>query len=318
MPQPLVFVALALFSSTALPQAYPSKPVRIVVPFAAGGAVDLLARMVAPKLSDSFAQPVLVDNRPGAGGNIGAEMVAKAAPDGYTLLLAPVGQATLPALYRKLPYSPTDLAAVTQLVGTAFAAVVTPKLPAASLKDLLALARSKPGGLNYGSTGIGTAPHLAMELVRISAGVDIAHVPYKGDAPLNAALMAGEVETAIVPTSTALPFINAGKIRTVGVTGARRLAAMPDVPTMIEAGLAGYEFTSWQGLFAPAKTPREILARVHRDTAAALNSPDVRDRLATQGAEVVASTPDEFDAKYKAEISKFARIVREAKIPLQD
>ena len=310
-------VALCL-SGSALAQSWPSKPVRIVVPFAAGGAVDLLARMVAPKLSDSFAQPIVIDNRPGAGGNIGAEMVARAAPDGYTLLLAPVGQATLPALYRKLPYSPNDLAAVTQLVGTAFVAVVTPKLPAANLRELLAQAKSKPGSLNYGSTGIGTAPHLAMELVRISAGVDITHVPYKGDAPLNAALMAGEVETAIVPTSTALPFINAGKLRPVGVTGARRLAAMPEVPTMTEAGLAGYEFTSWQGLFAPAKTPREIIARVHRDTAAALNSPDVRDRLATQGAEVVASTPDEFDAKYKAEIAKFARIVREAKIPLQD
>jgi tripartite-type tricarboxylate transporter receptor subunit TctC len=292
--------------------------VRIVVPFAAGGAVDLLARMVSPKLSDSFAQPVLVDNRPGAGGNIGAEMVAKAAPDGYTLLLAPVGQATLPALYRKLPYSPNDLAAVTQLVGTAFVTVVTPKLPAANLKEMLALAKSKAGGLNYGSTGIGTAPHLAMELVKLSAAVDITHVPYKGDAPLNAGLMAGEVETAIVPTSTALPFIKAGKIRPIGVTGARRLAAMPDVPTMVEAGLAGYEFTSWQGFFAPAKTPREVIARIHRDTAAALNSPDVRDRLASQGAEVVASTPDEFDAKYKAEVAKFARIVREAKIPQQD
>ena len=183
MRQPVVFMALLLFSGTALPQAWPSKPVRIIVPFAAGGAVDLLARMVAPKLSDSFAQPVLIDNRPGAGGNIGAEMVAKAAPDGYTLLLAPVGQATLPALYRKLPYSPTDLMAVTQLVGTAFVTVVTPKLPAANLRELLAQAKSKPGSLNYGSTGIGTAPHLAMELVRLSAGVDITHVPYKGDAP---------------------------------------------------------------------------------------------------------------------------------------
>jgi tripartite-type tricarboxylate transporter receptor subunit TctC len=313
----LLCVALLCAPLTSAAQSYPSKPVRLIVPYAAGGAVDLLARTLSPRVSEAFAQPLVVENRAGAGGNIGADLVAKAAPDGYTILLAPVGQATSPALFRKLPYDPMDLAAVTQLVATEFVMVSFPKLPATTVKEVIGVARARNGGLNYGSTGIGTAPHLSMELLAMASGTTMTHVPYKGDAPLNAALMAGEVDVAIVPTGTALPLISAGKLRALGTTGAKRARAFPDVPAVAET-LSGYEFTSWQGLFVPAKTPREVVSRIHRDTVRAINAPDVRDKVHAMGADIVGSTPDEFQARYRADLAKFARVVKEAKIPLQE
>jgi tripartite-type tricarboxylate transporter receptor subunit TctC len=311
-------VLLASISGTSAAQGFPNKPVRIIVPYAAGGAVDVVARLLSPKLSEYFSQPVVVDNRPGAGGNIGADLVAKSAPDGATILLTPIGQATSPALYRRLPFDPFDFTAVTQLIGTEFVLVAAPKIAAASVRELIALARAKPGGLNYGSTGIGAAPHLAFELLKSAAGAEFTHIPYKGDAPLNAALMAGEIEAAIVPISTALPFINSGKLRALGVTGAKRSRTLPNTPSIGESGLPGYEFVSWQGLFVTAKTPRDIVSRIHRDSVRAINYPDVRDKLQAMGSEVVGSTPEEFEARYKADISRFARVVKEAGIPLQD
>ncbi len=305
-------------ASAALAQAWPAKPVRLVVGYPAGGAVDVLARTVSPKLAEALGQPVIIDNRPGAAGNIGADLVAKASPDGYTLLHAPVGFAIGLFLYRKLPFDPLDFTGVTQLVGTTAVMVVNPKVPAASLKDLIALARSKPGALNYASGGIGSGQHLSMELVKLSAGLDIVHVPYKGDAPMNTALVGGETEMAIVPITTVLPLISSGKLRAIGVTGSRRAPVLPDVPTLAEGGLQGYEFTSWQGLFAPAKTPRDVVTQVQRAAAAALSAPEVRERIVASGADIVATTPEQWDTKYRAELAKFDRTVKAAKIPPQD
>jgi tripartite-type tricarboxylate transporter receptor subunit TctC len=315
----ILLAALALDAGIAFGQGYPAKPVRIVVPFAAGGAVDSLARLISPKMADALNQPVLVDNRAGAGGNVGADAVAKAAPDGYTILLNTNGQAISPALYRKLPFdAEKDFTPVSQLVATTLVLVANPKLPAVSVKELIALAKSRPGGLNYGSTGVGNPLHLTMELLKLSAGIDIVPVPYKGDAPLNTALMAGEVEVAIVPLSTSLQFIKSGRLRALGVTSARRSAALPDVPTVAENAVPGFESSSWQGLFVPAKTPRDIVDVIQRSVAKALDMPDVRDRIHAMGQEIVGSTPEEFDAKVKTDLAKFARIVKEARIPLQD
>jgi len=318
--------ASCFLASGALPgpgvayaQSYPNKPIHIFVPFAAGGAVDALARIVSPKLGDSLGQPIVVENRPGAGGNLAADLVAKSAPDGYTLLLTTNGHAISPALYRKLPFDAVkDFAPVTQLLATTLILVANPKFPAANTRELIALAKAKPGALNYGSTGVGNPLHLTMELLKISAGIDIVPVPYKGDAPLSAALMAGEVDVAVVPLATSVQNIKAGRIKALAVTGARRLASLPEVPTVAESAIAGFDSTSWQGLFAPVGTPREIVERLQRETAKALNAPEVRERLTGLGGEIVASTPEEFEAKFRTDLAMFARIVREARIPLQD
>jgi tripartite-type tricarboxylate transporter receptor subunit TctC len=319
-PRIAIIAALAaLCAGVAHAQSYPGKPIHIFVPFAAGGAVDALARIVSPKLGDSLGQPILVENRPGAGGNLAADLVAKSAPDGYTVLLTTNGHAISPALYRKLPFDAVkDFAPVTQLLATTLILVANPKFPAANTRELIALARAKPGALNYGSTGVGNPLHLTMELLKISAGVDIVPVPYKGDAPLSTALMAGEVDVAVVPLATSVQNIKAGRIKALAVTGTRRLASLPEVPTVAESGIPGFDSTSWQGLFAPAGTPREIVERLQRETAKALNAPEVRERLTGLGGEVVASTPEQFEAKFKADLAMFARIVREARIPLQD
>jgi tripartite-type tricarboxylate transporter receptor subunit TctC len=298
---------------------YPGKPVHIVVPFAAGGAVDALARLVAPGLGESLGQPIVVDNRPGAGGNLAAEAVAKSAPDGYTLLLTTNGHAISPALYRKLPFDAVkDFAPVTQLLATTLILVASPNFSAANTRELIALAKMRPGALNYGSTGIGNPLHLTMELLKISAGIDIVPVPYKGDAPLSAALMSGEVDVAVVPLATSVQNIRAGRIKALAVTGARRISSLPAVPTIAESGIPGFDSTSWQGLFAPAGTPRGIVDRLQRETAKALGVREVRERLTGLGGDIVASTPEEFEAKFKADLAMFARIIREAKIPLQD
>jgi len=308
-----------LASSFAHAQNYPNRPVRMLVPFAAGGAVDVLARMLTPKLGDALGQPVVVDNRPGAGGNLAADAVAKSAADGYTLFLTTNGHAISPALYRKLPFDAAkDFAPVSQLVATTLILVATPEFPAKDTRQLIALAKAKPGALNYGSTGVGNPLHLTMELLKISAGIDIVPVPYKGDAPLSTALLSGEVHVAVVPLATSVQNIKSGRIKALAVTGKRRIASLPDVPTVAESGIPGFDSTSWQGVFAPAGTPREIVERLQRELAKALNSPEVRDRIVGLGGEIVASTPEEFDAKFKSDLAMFAKIIRDAKIPLQD
>lgn len=316
-----VATALATFALHAGPapaQTYPSKPIRIVVPFVAGGAVDTLARMLGAKLSDTLGQPVVIENRPGAGGNIAADAVAKSPPDGYTILQNTNGQAISPAIYRSLPFDVVkDFIPVTQLVASQLVLVASPKLSATSVPELVALAKAKPGGLNYGMTGVGNPLHLTMEMLKSATGISIQAVPYRGDAPLNAALIAGEVDVAVVPMSTVLSHVASGTIKALAIGGAKRSPALPNVPTVAET-IPGFESTSWQGLFVPAGTPRDIVLTIQRETAKALKLPDVVARLKTGGNEGVGSTPEEFDALFRADIVKFAKIIKDANIPTQD
>jgi tripartite-type tricarboxylate transporter receptor subunit TctC len=315
----LAVAVIGLHARSASAQAYPSKPVRIIVPFAAGGAVDVLARLLASKLSESFHQPVIVENRPGAGGNLGADLVAKSPPDGYTILLTPNGQAISPSLYRNLPYDGrNDLAPVTQIVASNLILVASPKAPVTSVKELIALAKAKPGILNYGSSGIGNPLHLTMEMFKHAAGVDIVPIPYKSDAEINNALMSGDVQVAVVPLATARALIESGRIRALAVTGARRSDVVPDVPTVAEAGVADFASASWQGFFVAAKTPHDVVARIQDETAKVLHLPDVRQRMKSFAYEPVGSTPEEFSTYFKAEIDKFAKVVQDAHIPMQD
>jgi tripartite-type tricarboxylate transporter receptor subunit TctC len=321
MKRPCLALAVLLVSLTsaagcAHAQGYPNRSVRIIVPFAAGGAVDTLARLIGTKLSEQFNQPVVVENRAGAGGNLAPDAVAKAAPDGYTILLTTNGLAISPALYRTLPFDVhRDFIPVTQIVASQLVIAANPKLPASSIAELIALAKAKPGGLNYGSTGIGNPLHLTMEMLKNAAGIDIQAVPYRGDAPLNAALIAGEIQVAVVPMATTLPHVENGLLKALAVGGARRAPTLPNVPTVAET-LPGFESTSWQGFFVPANTPRDIVVTIQRETAKALK--DVLDRLKAGGNEGVGSTPDEFDTRFKADIAKFAKIVKDARIPMQD
>ena len=314
----VLLASLASAGGCAHAQGYPNRSVRIIVPFAAGGAVDTLARLIGTKLSEQFNQPVVVENRAGAGGNLAPDAVAKAAPDGYTILLTTNGLAISPALYRTLPFDVhKDFIPVTQIVASQLVIAVNPKLPASSIAELIALAKAKPGGLNYGSTGIGNPLHLTMEMLKNAASIDIQAVPYRGDAPLNAALIAGEIQVAVVPMATTLPHVENGLLKALAVGGARRAPTLPNVPTVAEI-LPGFESTSWQGFFVPSNTPRDIVMTIQRETAKALKAQDVLDRLKAGGNEGVGSTPDEFDARFKADIAKFAKIVKDARIPMQD
>ena len=315
----LLLAALGLHAGAALAQSYPSRPIRIVVPYPAGGSIDTTARLISPKMADALNQAVLVENRPGGGARIGEDAVAKAAPDGYTMLIDTASLAISPALYRKLPFDAAkDFIPVTRLVATTLILAVNPKLPAASIRELIALAKSSPGGLNHGHTGLGTSLHMAMALLKLSTGIDFLGIPYKGDGLVSNALIAGEVDVAIVTLPSSLTLIKAGRMRALGVSSASRSALLPDVPTIAEAGVTGYEYGAWQGLYLPAKTPRDIVELIQREAVKALNMPDVRDRVLALGLEPVGSTQEEADARYKADLAKFARIVREARIPLQD
>jgi len=308
--------ALALGSGLALAQSYPSKPVRLVVPFPPGGAVDLIARLIQPKMSESLGQPFLIENRPGAAGNVGVESVARGAPDGHTLVINTNGQAISPAIFKKLSWDATDFTPVSQLVASNLILISSPKLQAATVAEFIAIAKAKPGVLNYGGTGVGNPLHLTMELLKLTAGIDIVAVHYQGDAPLFTAMMSGQVEAAVVPLSTALPLVKSGKIRALAMPGARRVSVLPDVPTIAET-LPGFESSSWQGLFVPSRTPRDAVDALYRGVVKALAAPEVRERLASFSYEPVGSTPEQFRAMFEADVAKFTRIVRDAKIPLQ-
>ena len=317
----LVFACVfsAFLFGNAHAQTYPHQAVRIVVPFAAGGAVDTVARIVGQKMSESLGQPVVIENRPGAGGNIAADTVSKAAPDGHTILLTTNGLAISPALYRTLSYDPiNDLVAVTQLIESPLLLVASPKVPATSLKELIALAKAQPGKLNYGSTGVGNPLHLTMELLKRETGTDIQAVPYKGDAPLTTALIAGDVELAVVPIATGRANVEGKLLRGLAVTSAQRAKALPDVPTVAEQGVPGFDMSSWQGFFVPAKTPPHIVERIYQEAKKALSSPEVQARLKVFVAESVASDPKVFAAKFKDEVARYAKIVKEANIPMQN
>jgi tripartite-type tricarboxylate transporter receptor subunit TctC len=309
--------ALAFESAGA--QTYPNRPVRIVVPFPAGGAVDSVARIVGQKMSASLGQPVLVENKPGAGGNLAAEMVARAAPDGYTILLTTNGHAISPSLYRTLPFDVMkDFIPVTQLIESPLLLVVSNKLAVGSLKELVALAKQKPGSLNYGSTGVGNPLHLSMEMLKKATGMNVTAVPYRGDAPLNTALIAGEVDLAVVPVATARPNVESKLVKGLAVTTAQRSKAMPDLPTVAEQGVPGFDTGSWQGFFVPANTPPNVVQRIYQETKKALDAPEIRERLKAFVAEPIASTPEAFAKKYKDDVAKFAKIVKEANIPMQN
>ena len=306
-------------ASRATAQTFPSKPVRFIVPAAAGGPQDVVARIVAQKLSEGWGQQMLIENRPGAGGIIATEAGAKALPDGYTWLMNISAFTTNPFLYRKLPYDThKDFAPVTLLVSFPLVLAVHPSLPVKSVKELVSLARSRPGELNYGSPGVGTSPHLAMELFRTMANVKVTHVPYKsGPAPTHA-ILAGEISFYFNSIQTPLPHFKTGRLRPIGLSGTKRDALLPDVPTVAESGYPGYEVIAWFGLLVPAATPADLVNRANADTAAALKSADVRQRMANEGMEPVGNSPREFGAFLASELKKWGRVVAEAGVKLEN
>ncbi len=307
--------ALLLPAGAVVAQQYPDKPVTIVAPFPAGGSVDLVARAVAQQMSELWKQPVMVTNRPGAGGNIGAELVARAAPDGYTLLMGTTALASSPALYSKLAYDLLrDLAPVSLVVTMSNVLVVHPALPARSVAELLALARAKPGMLNSASAGVGSSNHLALVLFNTMTGAGIAHIPYKGAAPAVADVMGGHVAMTFVPIAAAVPPVKSGRLRALGVTGAARSPALPDVPTIDAAGVTGYEATSWNALLAPGTTPREIVIRIHATLAESLRAARVREILANAGADAAGNAPDELAKFLREEMAKWDKVVKTAGI----
>jgi tripartite-type tricarboxylate transporter receptor subunit TctC len=312
----LAAVAAALIGSAAQAQDYPNRTIKVVVPFAAGGAVDVLARLVAAKVGDQVGQTMIIENRPGAGGTLGADAVAKAAPDGYTILQNTNGAAIAPALYKSLPFDATkDFAPVTQIVASNLVLVASPKAGIGSLKELIAQAKAKPGALNYGSSGLGNPLHLTMEMLKTATGINIVAVPFRGDAQIHAALLAGDVQVAVVPLATAVPHIKEGRIRALAITGAKRSDTIPDVPTVAEAAVPGFASSGWQGWFMPARTPPAIVARIRVEVAKAIALPDVRQRLRAMAYEPVGSKPAEFDAYFRSEIGKFTKVIADAKIP---
>ncbi len=291
--------------------AYPERPIRLLVGQSAGGATDIVARALGQKLNESLGQPVVVDNRGGAAGSIAAALVAKAPPDGYTVLIVPGSFTINPSLYKDLPFDPQkDLAAVTLIATAPYVLVVQPALPVKSLRELLALAKAKPKEIVYGSAGFGSSGHLAAELFSTLAGVQMNHVPYKGAGPALVDLLGGQLQLVFGSVVASLPYQRNGRLSALGVTSAQRLALAPELPTIAEAGLPGYEFTSWFGLLAPVATPRTIVLKLQSAVAAVLRTPGLSERLAREGSEPVGSTPDQFAGFVKAEIAKWAAVVK--------
>jgi tripartite-type tricarboxylate transporter receptor subunit TctC len=304
-----LFACIALGASA---QSYPNRTIRLVVPFPAAGTTDILARAVAQKLTEAFGQAVVVDNRPGAAGNIGSDLVAKSAPDGYTLLMGTVGtHAINPSLYSKMPYDHfKDFAPVVLVAGVPNILVVNPALPVNSVADLIKLAKDKPGQINFASSGSGTSIHLSGELFKTMAGVDMTHVPYKGSSPALVDLIGGQVQIMFDNLPSALPQIKAGKLRAIAVTSLKRAPVLPDVPTISESGLPGFEASSWFGVLAPAGTPAPIVARINAEVNKWLQSADARERLLSQGAEAAGGTPEQFAHHIRAESEKWAKVVK--------
>jgi tripartite-type tricarboxylate transporter receptor subunit TctC len=306
----LAFCLLA-FATGAFAQSYPSRPIRFIVPFPPGGGNDIVGRIVAAKLSENLGQQVVVDNRGGAGGTIGSDITAKAPPDGYTLLVNNISLAVNHTLFTRLPYDTLkDLAPVTLIGRQPNIVVIHPALPAKSVRELLALARAKPGELTYGSGGIGTASHLATEMLKLMTKTEMVHVPYKGLGPALTDLMGGRLQLIVSTMASALPPMKAGKLRPLAVTTARRSSFFPELPTMDEAGVKGYEFSTWYGLLVPAGTPRAIVDKVNAETRKALAAPIVMEQFTGQGLEPGSSTPQEFGAYLRSEVAKWGKVVK--------
>ena len=308
-----LFAYTAIFAGSSLAQTvYPAKAIRYVVPFPAGGPLDIVARAIAQELNKSWGQPVVIDNRPGAGGNIGADLVAKAPADGYTILMGAVStHAINVTLYNKLPYDPIrDFAPVTLITSVPNVLVVHPSVPANNVKELIALAKSRPGQLNFASGSTGSAGHLAGELFNSMAGVRMTHIPYKGAAPAVVDLMAGHVSLMFDNMSSALPNIKATRVRALAVTTLKRSPLLPQLPTISDAGLRGFDIATWFGIFAPAGAPPDIVARLNGEIVRILHTPEMKERLALLGAEPIGNKPDEFAAFVKAEIPKYAKVIQ--------
>lgn len=310
-------LVLACASAVVLAQSFPSEPIRVVVPFQPGGLTDILARTLAAPMSDGLGVPVVVENRPGASGNVGAEAIARSPATGHHLLMGSIGtNAVNQLLYRKMPYDTMkDFAPVTLAGYGTLLLAVNPSVPAKDLKELLALAKARPGALSYASGGNGSSQHLAGELLKTLAGVDFLHVPYKGITQGVNDVVGGQVSMTF-DLATVMPHVKAGKLRPIAVANRARAAALPDVPTIAEAGVPGYEASAWYGLFAPAGTPAAVVARLHAEAAKALQRPDVRERLLGLGAEAGGNSPGEFAAFIAAETAKWSHVVRQANIRL--
>lgn len=309
---PLLLLALAGFTTAAHAQTYPTKPLRVIVPFPPGGSTDTLARAIGLKLTEAWGQQVIIDNRAGASGIIGTELGAKAPPDGYTLLMGSGGPLTInPALYAKLPYDPLkDFMPITNVAAVPNVLAVHPSLPVKTVKQLIALAKARPGQLNFASTGNASPGQLAGELFKTMTGVSMVHIPYKGSAPAVAALVSGEVSLTFTTTPAALPQAKAGRMNIIAVTTLKRVPEMPDVPTIAEAGLPGYEAISWFGLVAPAGTSRDIVGRLNSEVVRILKTAEMRERIASHGAQPIGNTPEQFMAQIRHDLAKWAKVVK--------
>jgi tripartite-type tricarboxylate transporter receptor subunit TctC len=317
---PLLLVSCASAADAAAPAGaregyYPDRPIRLVIPVSVGGGTDIVGRVIAGKLTQVLQQPVVVDNRSGAGGVIGTDMVAKAAPDGYTLLFAYASHTIIPFLGAPVPYDPSrDFAAVAQVTSQPLVLTVTPSLPVSSVKELIALARAKPGQIRAGGPGLGGTGHIAAEILRLEAGIDMPVIVYKGGGPAQLGLMQGEVHLIFATSAAAMSQIKNGRVKVLATSSPQRLPYLPDVPTFAESGLPGIRVSPWQGILAPARTPRSVIDRLHRAVATLLTQPDAVERLTTNGSDIALSSPQELDAKIVKELEYFSRIIRAANI----
>jgi tripartite-type tricarboxylate transporter receptor subunit TctC len=309
-----------MLCAAASAQDFPARPVRIVVPYSAGGNADILGRTLAQKLGDALKQPFVVENRAGANGGIGADLVAKSPPDGYTLLVTASGPLTVnPTLYKNVPYDPVkDFAPISECAVYQYVLVTLASSPFRSIADIVAAARAKPGAISYGSTGVGGGNHLSGELFALATGTQLTHVPYKGSAPALSDLLGGQLSMMFDTVITSVPQIRAGKLRAFAVSSAKRASSLPEVPTMQEAGITGFDISQWQGFLAPAGTPKAIVDRLNAETVRAMHAPDVHERIAVQGGnDIVTGTPEEFAALIKSDLQAYAKLIRDAKIPAQ-
>jgi tripartite-type tricarboxylate transporter receptor subunit TctC len=315
---PSAFLLCAMACGVAAAQPYPAKPVRVIVPSSPGGGTDIVTRILTPELSKRLGQQFVVENRAGAGTMIGIEAASRAAPDGYTLLMGLSTLAINSALYKKVPYDPVkDFAPITVAVSSGSIIVVHPSVPVKTLKELIAFAKSRPGQMNYASAGVGTYPHMTMELLLSMAKLKMVHIPYKGTGPAMVDMLAGHTAAMAGTMVTTVPQIRAGRLRALGITTTARNNAVPEIPTIAEAGLPGFESVQWYALLAPAGTPRDIVNRLHKEMAAILQTPEIRQRFATDGADPVANTPEQFAAYIKTELAKWEKVARNAGIEKQ-